>query len=117
MLPLVRADLLPKAITALALESLELDVALEEMKKELGDFKKTPGPYTTSFISKAVMDAPPIAAIAPMHRLFMTVAKPEVADEPLTDEELQEIMDNAETPEDLETMSKAVSVFLLVWHD
>ncbi|KAK1221255.1 hypothetical protein PQX77_015937 [Marasmius sp. AFHP31] len=35
MLPLVRADLLPNAITALALESLALDTALEEMREEL----------------------------------------------------------------------------------
>ncbi|KAE9397985.1 hypothetical protein BT96DRAFT_921092 [Gymnopus androsaceus JB14] len=97
MLPLVRYDLLPKAITALALESLDLDVALEEMKKELGDFKKKGGPYTTSYISD----------VAPMHRLFMTIVTPEAANEPLTDDELQVIMDNAVTPEDLETLSKA----------
>ncbi|KAJ4478404.1 hypothetical protein J3R30DRAFT_3404452 [Lentinula aciculospora] len=69
--------------------SLDLDVALEEMKKELGDLKKGGGPFSTSFAMK-------------------TAGEPEAPPAPLSDDELQAIMDAAETPDQLETFSKAI---------
>ncbi|KAJ4466004.1 hypothetical protein J3R30DRAFT_3855854 [Lentinula aciculospora] len=109
MLSLTHHGLLPNAITALALESLDLDVALEEMKKELGDLKKGGGPLSTSFAMKTVGGSPPTAAVAPSaHTLFMSIAEPEAPPAPLSDDELQAIMNAAETPDQLETFSKAI---------
>ncbi|KAK1224167.1 hypothetical protein PQX77_012972 [Marasmius sp. AFHP31] len=101
MLPLVRADLLPHAITALALESLALDTALEEMREELRPLSLGEKP------SFANDDSIP-KSMPRFDVLLRAVAMPEAeAAKELTPEELDHIMDNAETPEDLDIMTKS----------
>lgn len=101
MLPLSRADLLPKAITALALESLALNTALEDMIKVLKPLSVGTKP---SFANDDILPA----SMPSFHVLLHSIAMPEVmAAKELTSEELNHIMDAAETPEDLDTMTKA----------